>query len=343
MSATVSRPAVSIVLPTYNRARFLSQAFESIAAQRFRDWELVLVDDGSTDDTKAIVDRLIPSMPQRVTYVYQENGGAYCARNTGVDHARGTYLAFFDSDDLWLPHHLSRCVEAFEHHPELDWVFGSCTKVDHGTGRVLEENVFYVDGTPRPFLGARSRIDGDLHILDDPKTMEYQLLHGLFCGLQNSVIHRRVFEGRRFHPQYKVVEDELFVIRALAGGATLAYYVEPHVLYRVHELNSSASNGTEVNEKTLSIFQELVDGFSELLMEVPFSPQDRRAARRRLSHEYFWHLGYNGLLPAGRGREALQAFRRGIRVWPWDWRLWKTYVVCQARVAVGALPPGQAN
>lgn len=324
-------PRVSVILPTYNRARFLAQALDSIKAQTWTDWDLIIVDDGSTDDTETVVDRLIGEMPGAVSYVRQANKGAYGARNTGLDHATGTYVAFFDSDDLWLPHHLARCMAGLQAHPELDWVFGSCTRVEHATGRVVDENVFYVDGTPRPFLSLRTRRDGDLRIFDDPSGTECQILHGFFCGLQNSVIHRRIFDGRRFHEQYRVCEDELFLIRVLAEGARLAYYLEPHVIYRMHELNSSVSGVGQVDDKTLAIFRELVDGFEELLREVPLTARDRRAARRRLSREYFWHLGYHGLLPAGRRGEALLAYRQGIKAWPWDWRLWKTYVTTALR------------
>src|SRR6516225_5774559 len=99
-------PAVSIVLPTYNRARFLPQALESIRAQTWTDWELIIVDDGSCDDTAAVVRRLAAETDRPVRYVWQENGGPAAARNAGLDLARGTYVAFFDSDDYWLPHHL---------------------------------------------------------------------------------------------------------------------------------------------------------------------------------------------------------------------------------------------
>src|SRR5215510_9484689 len=100
-----SNSLVSIILPTFNRAQFLREAFASIGAQSFRNWELIVVDDGSTDDTKDVVEEWKQGVTQAVTYVKQANKGAYGARNTGLDHASGEYVAFFDSDDLWLPHH----------------------------------------------------------------------------------------------------------------------------------------------------------------------------------------------------------------------------------------------
>src|SRR6186997_2162819 len=119
--ATAPHTLVSIVLPTFNRESFLAQAFSSIAAQEYPHWELIVVDDGSTDGTAAEVQRLIPTMPGPVKYVRQDNRGAYGARNTGCRHATGDYISFFDSDDLWFPHHLRRCVEALDAHADLDW------------------------------------------------------------------------------------------------------------------------------------------------------------------------------------------------------------------------------
>src|SRR4051812_44009612 len=96
-SDRLGRPAVSVILPTYNRAKFLPQAVASIRGQAFTDWELIIVDDGSTDDTREAVRALTVGVPQPVQYVYQDNQGPYAARNTGLDVTRGRYIAFFDS------------------------------------------------------------------------------------------------------------------------------------------------------------------------------------------------------------------------------------------------------
>ena len=85
--------AVTIVLPTYNRASFLSEAFTSIERQTFTDWELVVVDDGSTDDTRAMVDRFADSHAQTVRYFFQRNRGPSTARNLGVSHAGSPLVA----------------------------------------------------------------------------------------------------------------------------------------------------------------------------------------------------------------------------------------------------------
>src|SRR5262245_14122045 len=180
MRADGSRPAVTVVLPTYNRAEFLPGAFEALARQTFTDWDLVIVDDGSIDRTREIVDAYLVSHGA-ARCVRQENRGAYAARNTGVEHARGAYVAFYDSDDLWLPHHLERCVHALQAHPEIDWVFGACRQIDRATGRELDPNTSYLGGRPRPFVSLRADVIGGLHIITDPAVLECQILHGLYC------------------------------------------------------------------------------------------------------------------------------------------------------------------
>jgi len=96
-------PSVSIVLPTYNRADIIGRAIKSVLRQTFTDWELIIVDDGSTDNTSSVVN----ITDSRIRFVRQDNRGVYAARNTGLRLAEGRYITFLDSDDEWLPHYLA--------------------------------------------------------------------------------------------------------------------------------------------------------------------------------------------------------------------------------------------
>ncbi len=134
MTPDVQRsPRVSIVLPTYNRHATLGRAVASVEAQRFRDWELIVVDDGSTDGS---VDALEGRDP-RLRIIRQANRGVAGARNTGLKAARGELIAFLDSDDEWPKHHLALAVAFFEAHPGDD-VFSSEFWEDFGDGRYLK-------------------------------------------------------------------------------------------------------------------------------------------------------------------------------------------------------------
>ncbi len=110
----IKTPLVSVIIPGYNRRDMLRQAVESVLAQTFSDFELIVVDDGSTED---ISSDLAPH-GAAVTILTQENRGVSAARNLGVSRARGEYIAFLDSDDLWLPGKIDRQVEFFKAHPE---------------------------------------------------------------------------------------------------------------------------------------------------------------------------------------------------------------------------------
>jgi glycosyltransferase involved in cell wall biosynthesis len=331
-----ARPFVSIILPTYNRARFLRQAFESIRAQSFADWELIVVDDGSKDGSRELIGTMAAAIRQPMRYVHQENQGAYGARNTGLDLARGRYIAFYDSDDYWLPHHLADCTAALEANPEVDWVYGACRIMDLTTGRELSPNTFYVDGRARPFLGLRSRTHGPVRVIEDGGLVRCMLLHGLSNGLQNSVIHRRLFEGRRFCIRYRnEAEDQLIVIRALAAGHRLAYIDNVHVIYNVHQENSSGAAQGSSLDKRIGLYEALTRGFEELRDEGILSRAEIRALNRRLSHVYFWMLGYSLLWQHGRWAEADAVFRRALYLWPWNIRYWKTYILSRLKTATG--------
>ncbi len=325
-------PSVSIILPTYNRAKFLPEAFAAIAAQTFSDWELIIVDDGSSDGTEEIVKRLTADFVQPVQYFYQENQGAYGARNTGLDHATGKYIAFYDSDDLWLPHHLKDCVEALEANEDVDWVYGACRMVNFLTGQVIAKSTFYENDCPRPFLKLRTRLAGKLRIIDDERVVECAISHGTYNGLQNSVMRRRIFDGVRFEAKSRnEAEDQLFVISSLRHGFRLAFIDAVHVHYRVHDANSSAAGSTKFDERQQRVLQLLATGYERLLSEPGWGIRERRALRRRLMQEYFWKLGYSTLWMSGRRKDALRMFRRGMGHWPWDWRCWKTYVLSSLR------------
>ena len=105
---------ISVVIPAYNHGRFLREAIDSVLAQTYAPLEIIVVDDGSTDDTEQIV----RSYGDRVRYIRQQNAGVGAARNNGIANARGEYVAFLDSDDLWLPEKLAVQVEYMRRHPE---------------------------------------------------------------------------------------------------------------------------------------------------------------------------------------------------------------------------------
>lgn len=109
-----SKPLVSVIIPTYNRGWIVREAIDSVLAQDFHDFELIVVDDGSTDDTADI----LKSYHDRITVLIQPNNGVSAARNKGIRASSGRYIAFLDSDDRWLPQKLSRQIDFFDGNPD---------------------------------------------------------------------------------------------------------------------------------------------------------------------------------------------------------------------------------
>ena len=107
-------PRVSVIIPTFNRANLAREAIESVLSQTFQDFEIIVIDDGSTDKTKEV---LFGIQSDKVRYIYQTNKGPAAARNAGIRIAKGKYIAFLDSDDLWLPTKLEKQLELFEKLP----------------------------------------------------------------------------------------------------------------------------------------------------------------------------------------------------------------------------------
>lgn len=129
-------PTVSILLPTYNRAKFLGEAISAALSQTFTDLEIVLVDDGSSDGTRELVESFAKD-DDRVRYIYQDNAGVSVARNRAMRESRGDLIAFLDSDDVWMPWKLELQVEVLQAYPNA----GMCwTDMDaiHPDGRPLK-------------------------------------------------------------------------------------------------------------------------------------------------------------------------------------------------------------
>lgn len=118
----ITNPLVSIIIPTYNRAEILKDAINSVLKQTYPNKQIIVVDDGSIDDTRDVVSQFTG-----VSYIYQENGGQSKARNTGLLHAQGVYIASLDSDDVWNPDFLEQCIEMLETH-QLSFVFANWTQ-----------------------------------------------------------------------------------------------------------------------------------------------------------------------------------------------------------------------
>ncbi len=128
-------PAVSVIIPTYNHARYVAQAIQSALAQTYHDYEIVVIDDGSTDHSRAVI---APFM-DRVRYVWQPNQGLSAARNTGVRESRGRYIAPLDADDIWFPDYLATMAPLLDGDPSAGAAYSGWRYID-ANGNMLPQH-----------------------------------------------------------------------------------------------------------------------------------------------------------------------------------------------------------
>lgn len=126
---------VSIIIPTFNRRDYITTALDSVLAQSYKDYEIIIIDDGSSDDTKEV----LKPYQNNIRYFYQDNRGIPATRNKGIREAQGDYIAFLDSDDYWLPEKLKRQIECFKQNPHHGMVATRCSSITPD-GRFRKKN-----------------------------------------------------------------------------------------------------------------------------------------------------------------------------------------------------------
>jgi glycosyltransferase involved in cell wall biosynthesis len=207
-------PFFSIILPTYNRSHLITKAIESVLAQTYASWELVIVDDGSTDNTKETVALFIDP---RIHYIYQQNSERSAARNNGMDRAKGQYICFLDSDDYYLNDHLQHLHQAIEASSFVEAVFitdvtrdedGKLRKVEHEELSLHPNNVCYILSSTETVIPARI------------------------------AVHAAILKDYRFNSALRVSEDSELLCRI---GARYPFIQVPShtAVYHLHDDNTS--------------------------------------------------------------------------------------------------------
>ncbi len=210
-------PRFSIIIPTFNRAELIRETIDSISQQTYENWECIVVDDGSTDNTRAIIEEFSKVEP-RIKYVHQENAERSAARNNGIEHAKGEWICFLDSDDHFLPGNLAEFYNFIQtKHEEKCMVINQALIVssDKSTPTCLDQP----DSNPIEFL------------LINPVTPS------------RVCVHRDIVQQIRFDEDIVIVEDAVLWLKI---ASSYPVYVSNHigVKYHLHDFNSVNRKGT---------------------------------------------------------------------------------------------------
>ena len=230
-------PRVSVIIPTFNCAVYIAKAITSVLSQSYDDYEIIVLDDGSTDGTEEVVSRL----SRKLIYHYQPNHGLSNARNCAVSISNGEFIAYLDADDMWLPRKLEYQIGYMDAHPECGLVHSDVLYVDE------KDQLIQLDMSQ---IKRRSVLaQGDC--LSD-------LLTGCLFQVP-SVMERRVCFNSisGFDERFKRVEDYLHWIKLQLNGYPFGYINKPLAMYRIRH-GSLSKNHSAMNESTLQMFDVLI-------------------------------------------------------------------------------------
>ena len=205
----------SIIIPTYNRGQLIAETIGSVQAQTFADWECIVVDDGSTDDTKEVIGLLSKKDP-RIKYVYQQNAERSAARNNGIRHSKGTYVCFLDSDDQYCENYLE------------------------------DLNLFISDKKNPKALIITDFYQWDGHSAEaantpPPQAPEAEWLMDHPVTPSRACVHKSIFDHFMFREDIVIVEDAVLWV-SIVTRYPMYFVATPLVKYRIHEDNSVNRN-----------------------------------------------------------------------------------------------------
>ena len=235
----LAEPTVSIVVPTYQRARFLRRMIDSVTAQTFDDWELIIVDGKSDDGTAELVRSYQDRLGDRLVFIEQDNQGCCIARNTGIDVARGAFVALLDSDDEFLPTKLERQMELFRLRPDLGLVYCDFSYIDLDGQR--HDSVFDTKTPIAPEVPYEA-VAPNLHVCT-PELFEY-LIRQYFIATIVGVVRREVLaDDIRFLPNDLYGCEWMFYLE-IARRTRAGYVNEPLCLH--HWVDGSLSRTSTI-------------------------------------------------------------------------------------------------
>lgn len=219
-----SSPLVSVIIPSFNCARYLEEAVKSILDQTFRNWECIIVDDGSTDHTRTIGEYLA-AIDSRVKYIYQENGGAASARNLGVEVAQGRWIQFLDADDLLHKHKIQF---------QLDYLLQA--------GYSNRSEIVLYSDLEAIFIAEDHRIFVNTAGCSTREDMLARLISPFAIQSGCLLINKRIFDRIKFDTRIAYIEDAKHQVDMLMDGVDFIYTPTVGLSYRIHQSNMTSGH-----------------------------------------------------------------------------------------------------
>jgi GT2 family glycosyltransferase len=294
------RPTVSVCIPTRNQAHYLGRAFESVLAQTYEDFEIVVCDDASTDRTPEVIASFADRRVRTLRHARQV--GIAANRNTCVDAARGRYVAWLDSDDEWLPQMLERQVATLDARPEVGFVHGSFELIDEDGRRLPDWAPAHPEDT----------------VFEPVTAFDELVIENVVAPTTVVARRERLQEAGPFFEGFRASGEDWDMWLRLALRAAVAYTAAPVGRYRIHGESSSsrATGGAQRVRLDARIVQRAL---GERQRVAPDAPAVAHRARAAVAARAILQLG--DLFTSGRRVASLAAWQTAARAAPWLLRL----------------------
>jgi glycosyltransferase involved in cell wall biosynthesis len=252
-------PTVSVIIPTYNRAATLPRAIDSVIAQTVDSWEIIVIDDGSTDNTSEIIKKYHRELGDRLQYITQTNRGASAARNVGIEAANRPFVAFLDSDDEYVPEKLEQQLALFDAAPDIGLVYCDYAFVDLDAKRhasAFDEKLLLARAVPSKEVSPGLRVC-------DSRLFE-TLLRGYFIATITGMIRRDVLGSRiRFDERINYAEEWLFYLQ-VAKAARAGFVNESLCVHHFTDGSLARTDRVQNSIGLCKVLEAILETFPKL-------------------------------------------------------------------------------
>jgi glycosyltransferase involved in cell wall biosynthesis len=273
---------ISVVIPVYNGEKYLAEALESVLSQTYTNYEIIAVDDGSTDGSAAVLARYA----EKVSVIRQENRDVSAARNAGIRAAKGKFIAFLDQDDWWLPDKLSVQLQAFSTYPEADVVFTNLVKFNNAGGQRMARD--------KHRLCLRLRDNNVFRLL----AVKNLLMPSAVMSRKSSLVRAGLFDE-----SFKTCGDYQLWLRMAGRGMRFRYIPAPLTMYRQHTGNTARHTALMHSDRIKAVESAFTDPALDPVL-LPYRDQALAAAYALGAHTFFSARDY---------RMFLESFRQARR------------------------------
>lgn len=230
-------PLVSVIIPCYNQDKYLNETLQSVSDQTYPDWECIMVDDGSTDDSARVIASFVATDP-RFVYIYKKNEGVSKARNVGLENANGQFIQFLDADDLLEAQKIERSLQEIKNNKDLQIVVTNFKMISSDSKEVFP-----------PFC----------EIKNDSLTFENFLFNFFSIQLQCGFFNKKLFESIRFPESLSAQEDWVVWIKILKDNPSYIFIDIPLAFYRINPSGRMNTIGADDNQiKVLNCLKEIL-------------------------------------------------------------------------------------